>query len=136
MVPKFFTFSIFCSFLFFASSGFAQKGIPPKETFSASVNTNFPQHEDFKETMLTRLKVPAGFKVAIAATGLGKPRMMAFASDGSLYITRRDVGDVLLLNDEDGDGRFEDLKTVHTNFAGVHGITIHNGFFISALTGS
>ena len=106
----------------------AQKGFPPKETFAATVNTNFPQHEDFKESMLSRLVVAPGFKIEIAATGLGKPRMMAIAADGSMYITRRDVGDVLLLKDKDGDGRFEDLKTVHTMFPGVHGVTIHNGF--------
>ncbi len=106
----------------------AQKGLPAKEIVQASVTTNFPQHEDFKESMLSRLSVPQGFKVSIAATGLGKPRMMAVGQDGSLYITRRDQGDVLKLNDKDGDGRFEELKTVVTNFPGVHGITIKDGF--------
>jgi len=54
--------------------------------------------------------------------------MMAINEKGNLYITRRDQGDVLLLKDNDGDGRFEDLQTIHTMFAGVHGITIHDGF--------
>jgi glucose/arabinose dehydrogenase len=108
-------------------TAYAQKGLPEKTPTNASVNTNYPQHEDFKETMLSRLKVPAGFKISVAATGLGKPRMMAQREDGSIYITRRDVGDVLLISDKDGDGRYEDLKTVFTNFKGVHGITIHEG---------
>jgi glucose/arabinose dehydrogenase len=105
-----------------------QKGMPEKEIAMASVATNYPQHEDFNESMLSRLVVPSGFKVMIAATGLGKPRMMAVGSDGSLYITRRDQGDVLLLKDGNGDGRFDEMKTVHTKFKGVHGITIHNGW--------
>lgn len=54
--------------------------------------------------------------------------MMAVLPDGGLYITRRDQGDVLLLRDKDGDGRFEDLTTVLTKFTGVHGITIHDGW--------
>ncbi|MBC7905097.1 MAG: glucose dehydrogenase, partial [Gemmatimonadaceae bacterium] len=106
----------------------AQKGIPAPVQTNASVNTNFPQHEDFKETMVSRLKLPAGFKVQVAASGLGKPRMMAMGANGGLYITRRDVGDVLLLTDQDGDNKFEDLNTVIANFKGVHGITIHDGF--------
>ena len=125
---KIYLLAVTSSLLLFTGLSYGQKGMPAKEVTTASVNTNFPQHEDFKESMLGRLTVPAGFKVAIAATGLGKPRMMAMSPDGGLYITRRDVGDVLLLKDKDGDGRFEDLKTVVTMFPGVHGITVHNGF--------
>lgn len=106
----------------------AQRGMPAKDIYKAAIVTNYPQHEDFKESMLSRLNVPAGFTVSIAATGLGKPRMLAMLPDGGLYVTRRDQGDVLLLRDADGDGRFEDLKTVLTQFKGVHGITIHDGW--------
>src|ERR1043165_4847050 len=78
----------------------AQKGMPAKDIATASVTTNFAQHEDFKESMISRLAVPTGFKVEIAASGLGKPRMLALAENGSLYVTRRDQGDVLLLKDK------------------------------------
>lgn len=110
-----------------AFNGFTQKGLPEETPTSFTVNTNFPQHEDFNESMLSRLTVPKGFKVSVVATGLGKPRMMAIGAGGSLYITRRDQGDVLLLNDTDGDDRFDEMKTVITKFAGVHGIAIHEG---------
>lgn len=119
---------VFLFIIVFIVGAKSQKGLPPKETFKASVNTNFPQHEDFTESMLSRLIVSPGFKIEIAASGLGKPRMIALATDGSMYVTRRDAGDVLLLKDKDGDGKFEELKTVHAMFPGVHGITIHNGF--------
>lgn len=125
---------IFCTCLFSASVVIAQKGIPPPDLTNASVNTNFPQHEDFKESMLSRLKVPAGFKVSIAATGLGKPRMMAVGTNGSLYVTRRDAGDVLLLSDSNGDAKFDELKTIVSNFKGVHGITIHEGWLYLCAT--
>jgi len=116
----------------FAAPTLAQKGLVPKEKFTATVNSNYPAHLDFKESMVSNIKVPAGFKVAVAATGLGKPRMMAVREDGSMYVTRRDVGDVLLLSDKNGDGRFDDLKTVWSKFPDVHGITIHDGFLYLA----
>lgn len=120
------------AFAFPATAADAQKGLVPAQTFTATVNTNYPQHVDFKESMVGSIKVPAGFKVAVAATGLGKPRMMAVREDGSMYVTRRDVGDVLLLSDKNGDGRFDDLKTVWAKFPDVHGITIHDGFLYLA----
>jgi glucose/arabinose dehydrogenase len=46
----------------------------------------------------------------------------------SIYVTRRDQGDVLLLTDTDGDGRFDDLKPVVKEFKGVHGIAKHEGY--------
>lgn len=115
-----------------AVSAAAQKGLPSKQPFTATVNTMYPQREDFNETMVNRLKAPAGFKISVAATGLGKPRIMALADDGSILITRRDVGDVLLISDKDGDGRYETLKTVWAAFPDVHGITLHDGWLYLA----
>ena len=106
----------------------AQKGIPSLPPTAATVATYYPLHEDFKEAMVNRIKVPAGFVVKVAAVGLGKPRMMEPAGDHDLYVTRRDVGDVLLLTDGDGDGKFDALKTVVAQFKGVHGIAQKDGF--------
>src|SRR5262245_27629147 len=105
----------------------AQKGLRPKETTILQVATFSPQPIDFSEQVVSRLKVVKGFSIQLAATGLGKPRMMAIDSLGRLYITRRDQGNVLLLQDNDKDGRFDALQTVITRFPGVHGITIHDG---------
>ncbi len=106
----------------------AQKGLPSKQPTVAVVHTAYPQHVDFQNSMLLQLKLPAGFKISVAASGLGKPRMMAVSSTGGIYVTRRDQGDVLLLTDKDNDGVFENLQTVWGNFPEVHGITINNGF--------
>jgi glucose/arabinose dehydrogenase len=105
----------------------AQKGAPAKKQTQATVSTNFPRHEDFSENKLSALAASNGFKVNVAAKGLGKPRMMAVDAVGRLYVTRRDQGDVLLLTDTDNDGDFDDLKTVVSKFNGVHGIAIHSG---------
>ncbi|MVM30463.1 glucose dehydrogenase [Spirosoma sp. HMF4905] len=119
-------------FLGICSLAIGQKGLPAKQPFTATVNTMYPQHLDFAESMVNQLVVPTDFKTSVVATGLGKPRIMAMADDGSLYITRRDVGDVLRLSDKDGDGRFEDLKTVWSSFLDVHGISIYQGYIYLA----
>ncbi len=78
--------------------------------------------------MVKLLHVPAGWEVSVAASGLGRPRMMYTGPNGELYVTRRDGGDVLMLKDADGNGTLEELKTVAAEFKGVHGITIREGW--------
>lgn len=117
---------ISCSFLL--HHAFAQKGMPPKQISNISNNINYAQHVDFKPSMLSSLKVAPGWKVLVAASGLGKPRMLYMEKNGTLYITRRDQGDVLMLKDNDNDNKFEDLATIVGEFPGVHGITIKNGW--------
>jgi Raf kinase inhibitor-like YbhB/YbcL family protein len=69
------------------------------------------------------LKVPDGFKVSVFAKDLVNPRMIAVAPDGTVYVTRRAIGDVVMLRDTDGDGR-ADLRTVVANRPVMHGIAI------------
>lgn len=107
---------------------YAQRGLPPKQGTENAMVTNYPQHLDFLPEMINLLKVPRGWEVKVAASGLGKPRMLFIGSNGELYTTRRDGGDVLKLTDSNGDGKFEEVKTVLYDFKGVHGITIHQGF--------
>ena len=113
--------------LILAGSGTAigQKGIATAETTGKTVNTAYPLLQDYKESLVKSLKVPDGYTLTVAATGLGKPRMMLATKDG-LYVTRRDVGDVLFLQDKDGDGKFDQLKTVVSHYEDVHGITMRN----------
>lgn len=106
----------------------AQKGTPPKKPTEATVVTNFPQDDKFSLEKMERLKVENGFTLDAAANGLGKPRMLAVDDLGRLYVTRRDKGDVLLLTDKNGDGKFDETKTVVSNFEGVHGIAIHDKY--------
>lgn len=108
--------------------GFAQRGIPPKEVTTITHTTNYPEHLDFLPEMVKLLKVPEGWSVSIAASGLGKPRMLYLGVHGEMYITRRDAGDVLMLKDTNGDNKFDEIKTVAAEFKGVHGITSKDGW--------
>ncbi|MDB5225877.1 MAG: L-sorbosone dehydrogenase [Bacteroidota bacterium] len=99
---------------------FAQKDIP-------SSVVNHPKTIPFQSSFVTQLKVPDGWKITIAAMDLGKPRMLYSGSKGIIYATRRDAGNVLMLKDKNGDNKFDEMVIV-TNFKGVHGITIKDGW--------
>ena len=68
-------------------------------------------------------KLPAGFSVNVFAEGLGKPRMLEVADDGSVYVTRREPGDVVVLRDTNSDGRSDDIRTA-VRRPMLHGIAI------------
>lgn len=110
--------------LLVASASYAQRGLPPAKKTRSVLVTKYPQHLDFHPALVKLLKVPDGWQVEIAASGLGKPRMLYNGSNGELYVTRRDAGDVLMLTKPDSEGMFRELKTVVADFKGVHGITI------------
>ncbi len=78
------------------------------------------QVKDDRE-LASLIKAPDGFNVEIFARDLVNPRMLAVSDDGTLYATRRKVGDVIMLKDEDGDGKAERVQTVASR-AGMHGI--------------
>ena len=50
--------------------------------------------------------------------------MIAVAGDGTVYVTRRTVGDVVMLRDADGDGAADGPPTVVASRPGMHGIAI------------
>lgn len=76
---------------------------------------------------IAAIKAPSGFTVTPFATGLKNARVLAVAPDGSIYLSRRDQGDVLLLKDEDGDGKADAAPITVANRANAHGITVHAG---------
>ncbi|MBD3581710.1 PQQ-dependent sugar dehydrogenase [Flavobacterium selenitireducens] len=106
----------------------AQKGIPPKEVVNATITTKYAQPMPFKPELVSQLKAPAGYEVIATASGLGKPRMLYAAPNDRLYITRRDAGDVLMLSEPKPDGTFANLTTAVSDFKGVHGITMKDGW--------
>ena len=73
--------------------------------------------------LLPNVAVPKGFEINVFAEGLVNPRMIAVSESGAVYVTRRDVGDVIKLVDFDGDG-IADKKEIVANRPGMHGIAI------------
>jgi glucose/arabinose dehydrogenase len=75
------------------------------------------------EDARAKLVVGPGFEVSTFATGLGKPRILAVASDGTVYATRRDAGDVIMLRDGNGDGK-ADPPVIVARRPQMHGIAL------------
>jgi glucose/arabinose dehydrogenase len=76
---------------------------------------------------IAALKVPKGFKVSVFADGLKNARIVAVAPDGTVYLSRRDQGDVLMLKDANGDGHADGPPVKVASRPGAHGLAIHDG---------
>jgi glucose/arabinose dehydrogenase len=96
-----------------------QRSLVPIRTY-----TSTPARLPYTASITRQLQVPAGFKVSLFAEGLGAPRMLAVAEDGTVYVTRRDSNDVIALKD-DGSGRAGAARKVITDLRRVHGIALH-----------
>lgn len=74
---------------------------------------------------LSGIELADGFKIEKFAEGLMNPRMLAVSDAGAVYVTRRSLGDVVMLKDTNADGKVDEQKVVASRpFA--HGITIVN----------
>ena len=82
-----------------------------------------PEKLDPAKSEAAGLKVPTGFQIKKFAGGLINPRILAIGPDGTVYATRRSVGDVILLKDTDGDGLADVVRTVASR-PNMHGIAI------------
>ncbi len=116
--------------LFNVSPTIAQQNPTPTpqtqtNTFSNSVTE--PERRDFSDALLKQLKLPTGFTVSVYAQGLGNPRMMAFGSDGTLYVTRPMTGDVIALKAKSDYSQSAGMQVVAQNLPLVHGIAIRDG---------
>jgi len=116
----------------FALALFLLPGAASAESLPAQLND--PKASDVKITghivqpkqktiPVSELDVPPGFDVQVFAEDLVNPRMMAVHNNGTVYVSRRKVGDVLMLRDTDGDGRADERRVV-ANRTNAHGIAI------------
>lgn len=73
------------------------------------------------------LRVPEGFTARLVAEGLEGPRGLAIAGDGSLYVTEPNAGRITKLQDEDGDGTYDNQLNYARGFHLPSGIAISDG---------
>lgn len=107
------------------SLAFAQQG--DGTDVQANVHTFKPAKVDATPERVQALTVPSGFQVRPLAQGLQNPRIIAVGPDGRIYVSRRDQGDVLLLEDANEDGALDAEPKVVFSRPGAHGLAIANG---------
>jgi glucose/arabinose dehydrogenase len=76
---------------------------------------------------LTKIKLPEGFKITIAAKDVENARSMSMSTLGTLYVGTRSAGNVYALRDEDKDGVFEKKFTLAKNLYMPNGVSFHKG---------
>lgn len=72
-------------------------------------------------------KVPKGFQVSIFAAGLERPREMAVAPDGTVFVAQTYEGKIVVLRDADGDGIAEMRRTFVDGFREPTGLAVQDG---------
>lgn len=111
----------------YAGLAYAQQGDGTNVTMSTTIFK--PAKVPATPERVASIKAPPGFTISAFATGLKNARVLAIAPDGSIYLSRRDQGDILLLKDQDGDGKADGAPITVANRAGAHGIAIHDRKF-------
>lgn len=80
-----------------------------------------PEERPYSAQLAASLHVPSGFAVSTFATNVDDARMLAVRGP-YLYVTRPEPGDVVRLEDSDGDGVADASVTVASGLPLVHGI--------------
>lgn len=93
-------------------------------TITGAILEPSPKRPDTDQALLDRFHLPEGVTASVFAKDLVNPRMLVVSEDGTLYATRRSVGDVVMLRDDDGDGMADEPVTVASR-PGMHGIAFH-----------
>lgn len=72
------------------------------------------------------LKMPPGFFISKFAE-MENPRMIAVANDGTVYVSQRESGTLVMLKDTNRDGRADVQKVIATRKI-LHGIALHGTY--------
>ena len=86
-----------------------------------------PDKVEATPARMAGIKAPPGFAVSVFASGLKNIRIIAVAPDGTIYVSRRDQGDVLMFRDADNDGHADGPPVTVASRAGAHGLAIRDG---------
>ncbi len=82
------------------------QNVPPEATpFTMTGNIYLPKKLPATDARVASLKVPAGFTITKYAEGLDKPRMMAVAPNGDVYVSNRVAGTITLVRDANRDAK-------------------------------
>ncbi|WP_143961271.1 PQQ-dependent sugar dehydrogenase [Litoribacter populi] len=84
-----------------------------------------PAVVDATDERVQQLRVPSGFAIQKFAEDLGESRILAADNAGHVYVTNREGGEVILLEDTNGDGA-ADRREVVSTIEEAHGLAIYN----------
>lgn len=89
-----------------------------------------------KEKISSDIWVREGYKLTIAQEDIKNPRQMQMNTEGVLFVSLPEVGEIKACRDKDGDGYFETVTTFVKGHKKVHGVNWHDGWLWFAETGA
>ena len=89
-----------------------------------------------KDTISRDIWVREGYKLTIVQKDIQKPRQMQMNTEGVLFVSLPDEGQIKACRDKDGDGYFETVTTFIKGHPKVHGVNWHNGWLWFAESGA
>jgi len=98
----------------------------PERTTDTQVTGHIVKPPELPPPDVSKLRAPKGFRVEKFAQDLGNARMLGVAPDGTVYVTRREQGDVLMLK-VGFDGLAAGGPVRVASRPGMHGIAFHEG---------
>lgn len=114
----------------FATLVFAQKlsseGGSAEHRAAVQITGHIFKPSELPAPNLAQLHVPAGFRIEKFAQNAGNARVLAVGPDGSIYLTRREQGDVLMFK-VGANGLSDGPPKRVASRTGLHGIAISKG---------
>src|SRR5262245_6165162 len=75
---------------------------------------------------LEKIKLPAGFNIAVYASGVGNARSMTLSPDGTLFVGSRDAGNVYAIVDQNKDGHADEVIRIASGLSLPNGVAFHD----------
>lgn len=105
-----------------------------EETIDIDLTTLVPKNvivpEKFKSGIFSEpktLNLPENFEISVFEANLNAPRHMDFTNEGTLIVTDKKAGQILLLTDTNRDNISDESIIIVDNLRHVHGLDFYNG---------
>jgi glucose/arabinose dehydrogenase len=76
---------------------------------------------------LSKIKLPAGFRISYFAQGVSGARELAVGPDGTVYVGSKEQGKVYALPDRNHDGRADEVVTLARGLNSPNGVALRQG---------
>ena len=104
----------------------SSKGGSPEHLADVEITGHVFKPAELPAPDLSKIHVPDGFRLERFAENVGNPRILAVGEDGSVYVTRREMGDVLMFKVGPNGVAAGPPQRVASR-SGLHGIAINKG---------
>ncbi len=104
----------------------AELPIKAKLQEDVAIQTHISTPSKLPVPEITKLKIPDNFEITKLAEGMGNARILAVSTDGKIYVTRREEGDIKMLS-VDQNGRPNGKPITVASRSGLHGLDFHAG---------